>query len=554
MIDAPDLSPAVTARQRRLSRAAAVLVAGIGTIGLVAWMFDLPPAASAGPWWLTMKADAAVCSVLVAVALLLTHSAGHRRSRIAHVLAVAVLMVAAATLCEDLFGWNLRIVEVLGPAGAGAAGRMSPISAADFILLAGALLLLDVGESTDRRPSQWLALGAGVTAAIALLGYCYDVTSLHGIRWYSTTALHSAVSVLALGLAILFARPEQGFMRIIAADGPTGALTRRLLPLIVVVPVVLGWLRLEGLRAGLYDVGFGVVLVVICNVLLLATLTCMTASRLIRSELLQRRARLETEEMRSRALALEAENGRVREITRLKSLSVANMSHELRTPLNAIIGFAALMRKDSSGTLSPEYQAYMDDILTSSRHLLQLIEAALDLAKVEAGKIELRPVAVDLPVISREAADVVRPLAAAKGLRLDVSVDPDVATVATDPLRLKQVLYNYLSNAIKFTPEGGRVSLRMTLEGADWFRLDVKDTGIGIPSEHFDRLFVEFQRLDDGTKSQTGTGLGLALTRQIVEAQGGRVEVQSVPGKGSTFSAVLPRSLRAVRLQPNLVA
>ena len=339
-----------------------------------------------------------------------------------------------------------------------------------------------------------------------------------------------------------------------AADSPTGALTRRLLPLIVAVPIVLGWLRLSGLRAGLYDVSFGVVLVVVCNVVLLGTLTCMTAGRLIRSELLQQRARLETEEMRRRAYALEAENGRVREITRLKSVSVANMSHELRTPLNAIIGFAALMRKDGSGTLPPEYQEYLDDILTSSRHLLQLIDEALDLAKVQAGKIDLRPAAVDLTVISREVADVVHTLAAAKDLRVDVWVDPGVVMAVTDPLRLKQVLYNYLSNAIKFTPEGGRVSLRMTPEGGDWFRLDVKDTGIGIPSQHFDKLFVEFQQLDGGAKSRAGTGLGLALTRQIVEAQGGRVEVESVPGKGSTFSAVLPRNLDSVGLQPDLVA
>jgi signal transduction histidine kinase len=535
---------------RRIGRGAAVFVAGIGSFVLIAWIFDLPAVMSLEPPWLTMKANSAVCSVLVSIALLLSQSTGARRSRIAHLLAVAVLVVAAATLCEHLFGWDLRIEVLVHPrspnSGVGAAGRMSPITAVDFIFLAAALLLLDVGAPADRRPSQWLALGAGITAAIALLGYFYDVTSLYKITSYSTTALPSAVAVLALSLAMLFARPEHGFMRVIAADSPTGALTRRLLPLIVVVPVVLGWLHLAGLRAGLYDVSFGVVLVVICNVLLLGTLTCMTAGRLIRSELLQQRARLEAEEMRSRALALEAENGRVREITRLKSVSVAKMSHELRTPLNAIIGFAALMRKDSSGTLSPEYQEYMDDILTSSRHLLQLIDEALDMAKVEGGRIELRPVVVDLKAISREVADVVRTLAAAKRLRVDVSVDPHVTTAVTDPLRLKQILYNYLSNAIKFTPEGGRVSLRVTSEGPDWFRLDVKDTGIGIPSEHFDKLFLEFQRLDGGTKNQAGTGLGLALTRQIVEAQGGRVEVQSAPGNGSIFSAVLPRNGSAV--------
>jgi signal transduction histidine kinase len=157
--------------------------------------------------------------------------------------------------------------------------------------------------------------------------------------------------------------------------------------------------------------------------------------------------------------------------------------------------------------------------------------------------MDLRPVAVDLTAIAREVADVVRALAAAKRLRMDVSVDPCASTAVTDPQRLKQILYNYLSNAIKFTPEGGRVSLRIRPEGADGFRLDVEDTGIGIAAEHFNRLFVEFQQLDtSAAKKPHGTGLGLALTRQLVEAQGGRVEVRSAPGKGSTFSAVLPRN------------
>jgi signal transduction histidine kinase len=545
--DAPDLSPTVVAALRRASCAAAVFVGGLATFVLFACLFDLPSVTVPTLPAATMKANTALCLMLIAAALLPRRTKGP--SRVGHVLAPAVLLVAAATLSQDLFGWNLRIDEMLvrqRVADLGelvAPGRMSPITAVELILLAAALLLRDVGVRADYRFSQWLALGASLSSLITVLGYFYGVTSPYTITAYATMTANSALCVLALGVAILFAWPEHGFMRVIAADSPYGALTRRLLPLIVVVPVALGWLRLAGLRAGLYDVAFGVVLVVMCNVLLLGTLTCMTAGRLIRSETMQRRARLEMEEMQLRAVTLEAENRRVCETTRLKSEFHASMSHELRTPLNAIIGFAALMRKDRNGSLSPEYRGYMDDILTSARHLLELIDDVLDLAKVEAGKMELRPVTVDLTTLSREVADVVRALAAAKRLRIDVSVDPRARTVVTDPQRLKQILYNYLSNAIKFTAEGGQVSLRIGPEGEDRFRLDVQDTGIGIAPEHFNKLFVEFQQLDSSAAAKhRGTGLGLALTRQIVEAQGGRVEVQSAPGKGSTFSAVLPRS------------
>jgi len=234
---------------------------------------------------------------------------------------------------------------------------------------------------------------------------------------------------------------------------------------------------------------------------------------------------------------------RMLEANRLKTEFLANMSHELRTPLNAIIGFAALMYKGKVGPLSPEHREYVGDILTSSRHLLQLINDVLDLAKVESGKIEFRPEEVDLSQLTTEVRDILRGLAAKKQLRVEIEVDEEARKVVVDAGRVKQILYNYLSNAIKFTPEGGRILVRVASESPSLFRIDVEDTGIGIPSEQLGKLFVEFQQLDASVaKQHQGTGLGLALTKRIVEAHGGRVAVRSTPGSGSTFSAVLPRA------------
>jgi PAS domain S-box-containing protein len=240
---------------------------------------------------------------------------------------------------------------------------------------------------------------------------------------------------------------------------------------------------------------------------------------------------------------------KMQEANRLKSEFLANMSHELRTPLNAIIGFAELMYKGKVGPVSPEHHEYLGDILTSSRHLLQLINDVLDLAKVESGKMELRPEPVVLDKLVSEVRDVLRGLAAGKQLRVEIKIAPGIEPITVDPGRLKQVLYNYLSNAIKFTPEGGAVVVRAALSGDDFFRLDVEDTGVGIKAEDLSRLFVEFQQLDaSASKRYQGTGLGLALTKRIVEAQGGRIEVQSEPGKGSIFSAILPRSLEHMKV------
>ncbi|MBI3325787.1 MAG: HAMP domain-containing histidine kinase [Nitrospinae bacterium] len=220
---------------------------------------------------------------------------------------------------------------------------------------------------------------------------------------------------------------------------------------------------------------------------------------------------------------------------------------ELRTPLNAIIGFAQLIYDGKVGPVAAAPKEYLGDILTSAQHLLRLINDLLDLAKVEAGKIEFQPEPLDLTALVGEVRDILSTVAATKRVRIESEIAPELGEVVADPSRLKQILFNYLSNALKATPDQGRVTVRVQPEGPDDFRLEVEDTGIGICPEDIGRLFVEFQQLDVSTgKKYRGTGLGLALTKRIVEAQGGRVGVRSTPGQGSVFFAALPRVARVV--------
>ena len=232
-----------------------------------------------------------------------------------------------------------------------------------------------------------------------------------------------------------------------------------------------------------------------------------------------------------------------RTATEAKSRFLASVSHELRTPLNGIIGFSELMYDEKVGPATAEQRECLSDILTSGRHLLNLINDILDLSKVEAGKMEFHPEPVMVGELVREVRDVIRPLADKKDLQLTCDVPPRLSAVL-DPGRFKQVLYNYLSNAVKFTPAGGSVQLRVTLLENEAFRVEVEDTGIGIPAVEISKLFQEFQQLPNSRRAEQGTGLGLALTRHIVEAQGGSVAVRSTPGRGSTFSAVLPLAPR----------
>ena len=255
------------------------------------------------------------------------------------------------------------------------------------------------------------------------------------------------------------------------------------------------------------------------------------------------------EEARQRSERLEVENMRIQETNRVKSLFLANMSHELRTPLNAIIGFSELLESGAVPPDSPKHAQFLGHISRSGQHLLGLINDVLDLSKVDAGKLAFLPEVVDVAAAVGEVVTGLQTTSAGKSQTVQTDLDAELATVEVDPIRLRQVLYNYLSNAVKFTPAGGRITVRTRAEGEDRFRVEVEDTGPGIAEQDLERLFVEFQQLDEGfTRKHQGTGLGLALTKRLVEAQGGSVGVRSTPGQGSVFHLVLPR--RAQRIDP----
>ncbi len=246
---------------------------------------------------------------------------------------------------------------------------------------------------------------------------------------------------------------------------------------------------------------------------------------------------------RLKRLELESENRQIQEANRLKSQFLANMSHELRTPLTAIIGFADLLKMGLVPQDAPQHPIFLGHIATSGRHLLRLINDVLDLSKVESGKFEFFPESFDLPALVKEVQEILQTQIHRKHLRVVTDIAHPVQNLVLDPARLKQVLYNYLSNAIKFTPDGGRITIRAQASGTRHFRMEVEDTGIGIATADLPRLFIDYQQLDVGsTKKYEGSGLGLALTRRLVAAQGGSVGVRSTLGMGSVFHLTLNRT------------
>ena len=248
-----------------------------------------------------------------------------------------------------------------------------------------------------------------------------------------------------------------------------------------------------------------------------------------------------------------------------KSEFLANMSHELRTPLNHILGFTELLLDKNLGELNASQEEYLGDVHQSSKHLLSLINDILDLAKVEAGKLELRPSGFNLRILLENSLLMIKEKALKHGINLSHHINGIPDTITADERKLKQIIYNLLSNAVKFTPDGGKIHLSSSLADSkkiidqiestpcrlssadfelhqDWAQVSVQDTGVGFKPEDAGRIFFPFEQLDSSkNRRYQGTDLGLSLTKQFIELHGGRIwAVSEGEGKGSTFHIVIP--------------
>lgn len=259
--------------------------------------------------------------------------------------------------------------------------------------------------------------------------------------------------------------------------------------------------------------------------------------------------KLASQQIEKQNQELEERNREVERVNRLKSRFLASMSHELRTPLNAIIGFSDLLAEESPGPLNEKQKRFISHVRDGARHLLQLINDILDLSKIEAGQLELRCEDFKVTDCLPEVLSTIRPLAMAK----NISVEPVVQVerpVYADRVRFKQILYNLLSNAVKFTPAGGSITVDC-FERDNFTCISVSDTGIGIRAEDQQSIFEEFRQVEgNGKNAQEGTGLGLAITKRLVERQGGKIWLESEPGKGSRFSFTLPSGSSAGNAEP----
>ncbi|MCA1689887.1 MAG: response regulator [Actinobacteria bacterium] len=375
-----------------------------------------------------------------------------------------------------------------------------------------------------------MALVVAAVAGLALVGIGMGVTAIPGVSQQARMALMTAVTFVVLAVGCGCASPDSASLRRFFSAGSGGLTVRRLLPVALVLPVVLGSLRLFGEQAGLFGAEVGTWLLIVAVIICIGGLVWQLSGSIERGD---RELRQAEHDLR-RAVA-EAERA-----SDAKSQFLSGVSHELRTPLNAILGFGQLLELDD---LDTEQHESAQHIVEAGRHLLGLVNEVLDIARIESGKLTVSVEPVALGPVLEEVTALIGPLGRERGIT--VEVDPGAGGprwLLVDRQRLQQIFINLVSNAIKYNHDGGWVRVYCEPRAGERLAIVVADGGPGIAVSNQERMFEPFERIGD--HGAEGTGLGLALARHLAELMGGSLAVDSQPGAGARFILTLPLSVR----------
>jgi signal transduction histidine kinase len=508
----------------------------VGLVNFANWQVRLIPLEIV-PWAIMMTPWESVLFVCSGLSLLLmARQDGPRWARgLALGLAIVVLCIALIHAMEWVSGRSFGIDLLFFPDTVSTmmwrpAGRISENGAAAFLFAAAALVAVHIDDRDGRSSAQWFAYVALTIAFVAFVGYIFGVVRFYALAPRRGLALESTLCMEVLSVGIVFMRRTHGLPWLLIDSGAAGSVSRRLVPAAILVPFLLGLLRMYGERAHLFGTTFGSALFVVSNTALFLWLVRWSAHMAYQSD--QER---ETLLIREQVAREAAEGANI-----AKSNFLAVMSHELRTPLSAILGYEELLVDELAGPITDAQRHQLGRIKISAQHLLRLIDQILDYSRVDATRDIIHSETTSANTMANAAASLIKPLAHEKGLQLVVTqANPDI-TMYIDTGKVRQILVNMLSNAINFTPTG-TVSLTVERHDPSTVTFVVGDTGIGIAPEHLDHIFDAFWQVEQpNTRRIGGAGLGLSVTRRIAHLLGGDVAVESEVGTGSVFTVTLP--------------
>lgn len=499
----------------------------LGILVLLGWAFGLEALKTVIPGGVTMKPNTALCLALIGASLTLglDTRAATWRAPLATAFAYLVIAIASMTILEWVSGAHLGIDGILLPhRGAGPSpfpARMALAAAFGFLLLGGSLALF-----LANRPAlaQVVALPAGFTSTLEVFAHAFGSRPPNDFTGFSSVAIHTSVGQSVLFLSILLAGGENGFMRRLSSSGPGGVAARRLLAPAVVLFPLLGLLVLTGQKGGLYGLEFGTGMLTLGHLILFCALV-LWAGGFVDTQEAERLAGREKVERQSRQL--EQSNAELEQFAYVAS-------HDLQEPLRMIASYLELIERRYKGRLDQDADEFIGFAVDGAKRLQTMIHDLLDYSRVSTRAAPLESVSFEA-ILEEAISDLGVSI---RESETQITHGP-MPTVLVDRAQMGQLFRNLIGNALKFksaaTPQ---VHISAMREPSEW-RFSVRDNGIGMEPDHFERVFRMFQRLHT-REEYPGTGIGLAVCKRIVERHGGRIWVESVPHEGSKFSFTLP--------------
>jgi signal transduction histidine kinase len=489
-----------------------------GTI-LLGWILDLEVLKNGIPNYPPMKANSSIGLFFAGLSLWLTSSGDPNRKRtrfiISKISALIIVLIGGLTLCEYL-DFPIYLDELFFKAhdvDAAFPGRMPPVTALNLLLFGIALFILNTTRG------YWLAQSANIAvmwiSILAFLGYVYEVQALYRLATLTGMAVDSSLTFMILSIGLLFSGPERGLTALITSQSLGGLTLRRLIPAIIIIPIVLGWIPLAGEKYNFYTTEFGVAILVVSLMVLFSIIIFFNAQNLHRADLQRKEAQN----------LVEAANRELNDFAYI-------VSHDLKAPINAVGTLANWISSDYADKFSRKSQDQIELVQSNVKHMRQLIDGILEYSK--ASRTQDTKEKVDL---NETVSEIIRRLS--PPAHIEISIEDKLPVLQCDKIKMIQVFQNLLSNAIKFLDKPkGEIEIGCKEQALEWV-FEVRDNGPGIEKKNSDRIFQMFQTLS--LQNADSTGIGLSITKKIVERAGGKIWLESVPGVGTRFFFTVPK-------------